>query len=171
MAVSRVLIVDDEPVLLRAVSKMLSKYGYDVRQANGPRQALEIINGQGPIEVVLSDVLMSEMSGMDLVREVARISPQTACILMTGGTVDSAEIPGCLHVLRKPIPRLDLIAAVIEAVAHSTSLRNQLRASVEISAALREEAQSLRRECVRVIRQSVEQVSRLKRELDKEPGA
>jgi DNA-binding NtrC family response regulator len=166
MAVARVLIVDDEPVLLRAVSKMLTNRGYDVLQANDPRQALETINGEGPIEVVLSDVLMPEMSGMDLVREVARISPQTACILMTGGIVDSAEISQSLPVLHKPFPMSELIAAVVEAVARSTNLRAELRASVEISAALRWEAQSLRYECVKFVRQSVEPVSRLKRKLD-----
>jgi DNA-binding NtrC family response regulator len=145
MTAARVLIVDDEPMFLRTVSKMVSKYGYDVLQANDPRQALEIINGRGPFEVVLSDVLMPEMSGTDLVREVARFSPQTACILMTGGIVDLAEIPESLHVLHKPFPMAELIAAVVEAVARSTNLRAELRAFVEISAALEEAAQSLRK--------------------------
>ena len=81
----RVLVVDDEPVVLRIVTALLEKNGYDVLPANGPRQALEAIWTKRPIDVVLSDVTMPEMRGTDLIREVLRVMPRMACILMTGG--------------------------------------------------------------------------------------
>jgi CheY-like chemotaxis protein len=108
VSAARVLVIDDEPLFLRAVSKTLSKQGYDVLAAAGPCQALEIIKYQRPMDVVLSDVQMPEMRGTDLVREIARVSPQTAVILMTGAAVHPADLPKCVPVLCKPFTTLDL---------------------------------------------------------------
>jgi DNA-binding NtrC family response regulator len=123
MATARILIVDDEVSYLDALSRTLSRQGYDVLPAAGPRQALEIIRNTPPVDVVVSDVMMPEIRGTDLVREVAQTSPQTACILMTGGAVDWADIPQGVPVLRKPLSTGDLIVAVQHAAARSARLR------------------------------------------------
>jgi hypothetical protein len=62
----------------------------------------------------------------------------------------------------------DLIAAVAKAVTRSANLGAELRVSVERSATLREEAKSLQYECHKLVRRATEQVSRLKRGLDRE---
>jgi CheY-like chemotaxis protein len=56
-------------------------------------EALELLRNQPPVQVAISDVGMPEMQGMELVREVARLSPQTASVLMTGLSGDLADVP------------------------------------------------------------------------------
>jgi len=115
----RVLVVDDEPVVLRIVTALLEKNGYDVLPASGPRQALEAIWTKRPIDVVLSDVTMPEMRGTDLIREVLRILPQMACILMTGGGCYPVDVPEGVSFLTKPVSTPSLIAAIEKAIALS----------------------------------------------------
>jgi two-component system, cell cycle sensor histidine kinase and response regulator CckA len=122
VASARVLIVDDEPLLLEAYARTLRRNGYDVFPVNRPSQALEIVRS-APIDVVLSDVMMPEMCGPDLVREVEHLSPETACVLITGAVVGSLKRPPDVPLLRKPFSQRDVIAAVEEAIARSARLR------------------------------------------------
>jgi DNA-binding NtrC family response regulator len=123
MATATVLVVDDDPLFLDAVSKSLSRNSYRLLIAHGPREALVIARHKSPIDVVISDVWMPTMSGPELVRTLAQIIPETAFILMTGGLVDSAcTMPDVPH-LRKPFSRVSLITAVEAAIARSVELR------------------------------------------------
>jgi CheY-like chemotaxis protein len=134
--------------------------------ADGPRQALELIESQLPLDVVLSDVQMPGMRGTELVRKIAQVKPQTACILMTGGVVDWADVPEGVDVVRKPFSAPDLIVAVNRAIARSVDLKAALQATIQTSAVLQEEARRLQVECDKVIRQAAVAVrrSRLERE-------
>ena len=62
-AAARVLVVEDDAMMLASVSRMLIRQGYDVLPASWPRQALEIVRTTLPIQLILSDVSMSEMRG------------------------------------------------------------------------------------------------------------
>jgi CheY-like chemotaxis protein len=86
---------------------------------NGPSQALEAIWNKRPIDVVLSDVMMPEMRGTELVREIPSILPQTACILMTGSELDPADVPEGVYLVFKPVSTPNLIAAIQAAIARS----------------------------------------------------
>src|SRR5215469_14610660 len=79
MATARVLIVDDEPFQLNAFTKILSRSGYEAIAAGGALQALEIVRGRLPIDVVLSDVNMPGMPGTELIRAIGQLSPGSAC--------------------------------------------------------------------------------------------
>jgi DNA-binding NtrC family response regulator len=128
--VAALLVVDDEPLLLDVYTRILIGAGHCVFPAWGPTRALEIIQRPTPIDVVLSDIEMPEMPGTDLVYEVALRSPQTLCILFTGGIVDPTKVPRGVPLLRKPVLPRDLISAVDEAIAHSAELTEKLQASV-----------------------------------------
>jgi CheY-like chemotaxis protein len=80
-----------------------------VLRAERARQALEIVRNSGPVDVVVSDIGMPEMQGTQLVREVADLSPRTESMLTTGGSIDPAEIPEGVPVLKKPFSIPDLI--------------------------------------------------------------
>jgi len=108
----RVLVVDDEQMILRAVSWMLEhEGGYEVLPANGPRQALEIIKNNPPVHLVVSDIEMPEMKGTQLIRAVAQLSPQTASLLMTGH-INPVDVPDGVPVLKKPFSKQVLLSAV-----------------------------------------------------------
>jgi DNA-binding NtrC family response regulator len=114
----RILVVDDEPMVLSMVTDLLRNYGYDVLPASSPRQALEAVWNKRPIDVVLSDLTMPGMRGTDLVREIGQILPRTACILMTGGGCYPVDVPEGVYLIFKPVSASNLIAAIEEALAH-----------------------------------------------------
>ena len=98
---------------------MLRHEGYEVFPAAGPRQALEIIRNISVVHLVLSDVVMPEMQGIQLVREVVRPSPQTVGVLMTGYVRNREDVPDGVALLKKPFTRQELIYAVETALNSS----------------------------------------------------
>src|SRR3954452_23273511 len=113
------MVVDDDRANLNVFTKLLSRRGYDVCPVGGPREALEIVRNQPPFDLVLSDVIMPEMQGTDLAREIARLAPETAFILMTGSVFDASRISLGVILLRKPFREKDLITAIERAIAGS----------------------------------------------------
>jgi DNA-binding NtrC family response regulator len=86
-----VLFVDDEPALLRVMARMTeARTGFDVRTATSARQALDVLRACS-VDVLVSDIDMPEMSGLELVRVARREFPATLRILLTGaGTMERA---------------------------------------------------------------------------------
>ena len=108
----RILLVDDQRIAVNPIGKLLRHRGYHVLTVYGPHQALEVVRICGPVDILLSDVDMPGMSGIDLVGEFRRSSPRTACMLMTGGAVDRSTLPPELRVFPKPFPIRALYAAI-----------------------------------------------------------
>jgi DNA-binding NarL/FixJ family response regulator len=153
---ARVLVVDDEPVVLQVISRMLRREGYDVLEASGPAEALGIVKQTPPVDLVVSDICMPGMPGTELVREVARISPQTALMLVTGGTVDPDLLPDAVPVLRKPVSTVELITAVRAALAQSAKISADLARNREISEGLLQGNRQLMSECQVLVNQAVQ---------------
>ena len=149
-----VLIIDDEPLILEVYSTILSRKGYDVLAATEPRQAIETIRSNSKIDVVISDVVMPQMRGTDLVREVARLAPATSCILITAFMDKVADVPPGVPLLRKPLSSSDLISAVESAIARAAALHAKLRKSIEPGYRLQRRAKQLVSECQEVVSQS-----------------
>ena len=79
----RILVVDDEPVVLEFLSDVLSREGFQVSLASQAQEALEKL-GAEPHDLVLCDIRMPGMDGFELLRTVCRRHPGTDVILMTG---------------------------------------------------------------------------------------
>jgi DNA-binding NtrC family response regulator len=149
-----VLVVDDEAPIVEGFSRVLARGGFEVLAATGPHEALHIFTKDQTIDVVLSDVSMPEMKGTELIREIAHISPQTASILMTGGFVDSTELPSGVPVLRKPLATVDLLSAVNGALIRSRQWRANKQCNREISVELQTHSEQLRSEAQHVVQDS-----------------
>lgn len=78
-----VLIVDDEVGILNAMRRTLRREGYEILTAEGPRQALELIDAH-QVDLVLCDQMMPEMRGVALLEEIGRRTPKAARVLITG---------------------------------------------------------------------------------------
>jgi DNA-binding NtrC family response regulator len=152
-AAARVLVVDDDALMLASVSKMLSRQGYEVLPASGPRHALEIVRTPPPVQLILSDIAMPEMRGTQLVSEVFRLSPGTAGLLMTGNISSLPDVPEGVAVIRKPFSTEELILAVRSTLTRSAELRAESRE-------LREQNKQLRSELKGAVQQSIEDVHR-----------
>ena len=102
----RILLVDDEPALLRSVSRTLMTLGYDVETAENGLAAIEKFKG-GTYDVVVSDISMPGMDGMQLLRAVREHDLDVPVILATGApSLDSAVTAvqyGALRYLVKPV--------------------------------------------------------------------
>ncbi|MFT3706336.1 MAG: ATP-binding protein [Archangium sp.] len=108
----RVLVVDDEPILLRSLVKVLRSLGYEVLEAANGQAALEVLKKER-VDVLLSDVTMPGMSGVELAREVALAHPAVR-ILLSSGYSDGLDTlpPGVKAVLPKPAGRKELALAL-----------------------------------------------------------
>ena len=82
----RILVVDDEPRMGKALQRLLAP-AHDVSVAQGAREALELVSAGAGFDVVLCDLMMPGMSGMDLHAALGRTAPQLVArmVFMTGG--------------------------------------------------------------------------------------
>jgi CheY-like chemotaxis protein len=108
----RILVVDDTELFLDPVCRILSRNGYEVLRATDPHLALEMVKNDSLIDLLVSDHEMPGMPGTQLIREVRRLSPQTRCLLMTGGAMKPEDTPDGVKLLKKPFSGQDLISAV-----------------------------------------------------------
>jgi CheY-like chemotaxis protein len=121
MPVARILVVDDEEVILALTCRILIQHGYEVLRANGSRQALEVVNNNRPIDLIVSDNQMPGLQGTDLISEIKQFSPETACVLMTAGVVKPEQVPEGVTVLWKPFSVQGLISTIQTALARPAS--------------------------------------------------
>src|SRR3989304_5750365 len=88
MAVSRLLIVDDEPNIRGLLTAKLSHLGYDCRTADSAERALALLEHQ-PFHLVLSDIMMPGTSGIDLLQRIVRAYPAVAGVVVSAGGATS----------------------------------------------------------------------------------
>ncbi|HEX8624711.1 MAG TPA: ATP-binding protein [Allosphingosinicella sp.] len=114
-----ILVVEDDPRVSRSTVGALEELGYRPIACGGGREALEILEREGGrIELVITDIMMPEMTGPELVREAVARWPSTAILYVTGyvGEAGSEELSGH-DILRKPFTVAALAAAVAGALA------------------------------------------------------
>ncbi len=112
-----VLIVDDDPQILRLVAKMLRPQSFKILVAPRPSEALEIFERE-PVHLLISDVAMPEMDGNKLAGRVLNLHPETAILLISGHYREDppAAKNGKIKFLKKPFFPSDLLAALRELV-------------------------------------------------------
>jgi two-component system response regulator PilR (NtrC family) len=101
-----VLIVDDEEIIRDSLSFVLKKEGYQVQEAANGRIALDLIREQS-FDVILTDLEMPEMKGIELLEQVSGVSPETLVMIITAyGSIDtaiSALRKGAVDYILKPV--------------------------------------------------------------------
>ncbi len=112
----KILFVDDEPQLLQAVKRQLRKR-FDLYTAEGGKQALEILRKEGPFAVVISDMRMPGMDGIELLSRVKGSYPETVRMMLTGNadqeTASAAVNKGqVFRFLNKPCPPSIMVPAI-----------------------------------------------------------
>lgn len=140
----RVLLAEDEPGLLRHYRRILDGAGYDVEVADDGASGVALYK-TGGFDVVVSDVSMPGMDGIELLRQIHAFDQDAPVVLMTGGpsvgTAIEAIEYGALKYLTKPFAPSELIASVSRAIAHRHIVRAQHLATERAAEADREEAE------------------------------
>src|SRR5215471_1864983 len=130
------LIVDDEPSNLASLEKIFLREGMRVLTADGAKGALEIARNHR-VHVVLTDLMMPGTSGVDLLRAMKQVSPDTEVVVMTAyGTVETAVQAmrdGAYDFVEKPLKRIGIVKSVRKAaerqslVEENRSLRQEIK--------------------------------------------
>ncbi len=110
-----VLIVDDDPNILRLVEKMLKPRAMTVLLAPRPSAALKICESQ-PVHLLISDVAMPEMDGLELAERFLKLQPEASVLLISGHYQgeDSPVLSARIHFLPKPFFPSQLLAHLHE---------------------------------------------------------
>ncbi len=124
----RILVVDDEEVFRKNLVRFLSDQGYQVSEANDGQMALEILRSQD-FELVLSDIRMPKVDGLELLQTVISERPETAVILMTAyASIDTAIEgfrTGAYDYVLKPVT-LEDVSHKVENVLRQIRLRREV---------------------------------------------
>jgi two-component system cell cycle sensor histidine kinase/response regulator CckA len=117
-----ILLVEDEPPVRSTVRRLLERHGYQVLEAANGHDALSLIAGRGlEIRLVVSDMVMPGMGGIELVRRLRTISPKIPVLLMTGYTEEAiartGEGPHDELIIEKPFSQHTLLEKVRGALA------------------------------------------------------
>ena len=129
---ARILVADDEPNLRRVLSAILRREGYDVLQAADGSEAIDLLSE--PVDVVITDLKMPRVDGMEVLRHASAQLPNVPVIMITAfGTVDNAVAAvkaGAFDYLEKPFEQEQIRQIVNKAVAQSTLSRKEARPQV-----------------------------------------
>jgi len=121
---SRLLILDEDRIMLQSLSQFLRREGYEVRTTDDPQQALTMLE-DGQIELLLADINMPGVKAAEYLREVRRRCGHVVVIVITAygsieGAVEATKL-GAFDYLTKPIVD-DEIRVVVEKAARQQSL-------------------------------------------------
>jgi len=132
----RVLIVDDEEQMRDLLAKILEKNGFQVSMAGDGNQALALLEKE-PVDLVVTDVRMPGMDGMEALKAIKELSPEVVVIIMTAfGSIDQAVQAvkeGAYDYISKPFKIDEMLLTIKKALEERylrhevTALRHELR--------------------------------------------
>lgn len=112
----RLLVVDDDILVRSSVQDILEDYGYEAESVASAKEALEVLELR-PFEIILTDVMMEGISGLELVSHMSSVRPHALALVMTGfaskDLAISAVRAGAYDVLEKPLTP-DLVVRAVE---------------------------------------------------------
>jgi len=122
----KILIVDDEPSICEMLQMILNEHeNYEAITAENGEKALEILKNSGDIDVVLSDIQMPKLNGMEILREIKAMDPTIPVIMITGfPTIDVAircMKEGASDFITKPF-KFDQIELILSRIIHERAL-------------------------------------------------
>jgi two-component system, NtrC family, response regulator AtoC len=127
--ISHILIVDDQESIRHFIAKALADEGYQVSTASEGKAALKVVEKEPP-DLVLLDLRLPDMHGLDVLRDIKAVYPELAVIIMTAfGDVDSAVKAmklGAFDYINKPI-NLEQLSIIIQKGLESQKLWRELK--------------------------------------------
>jgi two-component system, cell cycle sensor histidine kinase and response regulator CckA len=111
-----ILLVEDQPEVRRIARMMLARQGYTVIEADGGQQALDLLETEGPIHLLLTDVVMPAIGGRELAQQVRILRPDVRVLFASGYTDEALAQQGVLapgsDIIQKPFTRDALLHKV-----------------------------------------------------------
>ena len=133
----RILVVDDDLSMREFLELMLTREGYDVHLAANGQQALAKMGDEGPFDLVITDIRMKQLSGLDVLRRVKTLNPETIVILISAfATAETAVIAmkeGAFDFFPKPFKIEELKSVIRRALAHRTLEAEKRQLEINVS--------------------------------------
>jgi len=143
----RILVVDDDPTIRHGVSTVLGQAGYRITEATSGEEALAAFRAE-PFSIVITDIVMGTMSGLDLLHQIRLLDPEVLLIVITSHasleTATAALRAGAHDYLTKPLDLSQVVAMTRQAVEKLDLLREK-RETVERMKRGAEELEDLNR--------------------------
>jgi formate/nitrite transporter len=115
----KMLIIDDEEIVLRSCRKIFEAEGFEVVTTSNPQEGLKLVS-EASFDVILCDWMMPGFDGMDVVEEIDKRSPNSAVVMISGyptvGRATEAMKRGAMDYLAKPFRPEEIIEVVKKAV-------------------------------------------------------
>jgi len=109
----RILLVEDNPEVADVAARMVEELGHEVVATSNGLAGLRALDGEGPFDLVMSDIVMAgEVDGLDMARTIRKRAPETPVLLATGYSEAAARIGDEFPILRKPYKLADLNRAI-----------------------------------------------------------
>ncbi len=132
MEIMKIMLVDDEERFLLTTAKLLARKGLDILTATSGQQCLEMLACE-IVHVVILDVKMPGMNGIETLQEIKRRFPLIEVIMLTGHATAESAVEGlrsgATDYLTKPISMEDLISKAEEAFAKRQVLEGKIRSA------------------------------------------
>ncbi|MCK5165384.1 MAG: response regulator [Desulfobacula sp.] len=133
MSANKILIVDDEEIIVRLLSMSLRSDGYETLAAYSGEQGLEVFKSESP-DIVVTDIKMPGMDGLELLKKIKEINSEKEVIIVTGhGDIDSTITAlqyGASDFINKPV-RDESLAIALERAKAKIAIREKLKEYTE----------------------------------------
>ena len=121
----RVLVIDDEETHAQAAAEALERIGCDCRIATSGKEGISVVRDHGGVDIVVTDLVMPDVDGLEVLKNVKKFDPAIEVILLTGrGDVQTAVAAmreGAYHYLEKPI-NIEELRTIVEKAAEKQAL-------------------------------------------------
>ncbi len=128
----KVLIVDDDPAFCLMLSTFLNKNGFETERALSAKECIRLVNRHS-FQLVLTDLRLPDLTGIDLLKELKKLTPQLPVVLMTGyGDIKTAVQAiklGAFEYVTKPINPDEILIITKSALASGSSKKSSLKAA------------------------------------------
>jgi len=135
-AMSRILVVDDEPAMVAVLSEVLKERGYDVLQATTPEKAMQLVREQRP-DLVLTDIEMPQgkPTGLEVLRQTKALSRAIPVVMITGFATKERAVAalraGAQDLIEKPF-KIDEVIKCVEGALFSPQAVPTMESSVDL---------------------------------------
>ena len=129
---TRVLLVDDDSIVLDTLCQILEGAGYEVQTASGGALGLDYYRNQ-PSDVVITDVIMPEMDGIEFIQNLRQIDPLAKIIAISGGSgkgyfenLEAIKRLSPVAILPKPFAKATLLSLIEKCLSDAAPVRDRL---------------------------------------------